>query len=131
MDKGTIIIKETYGYKKDVNKMDTSKIKDYITTVTLAALPVIVAYQAQIGAYVPVEYALIFTLVIGIASQLSANARVKEAFNDTSAGIDEGQAKLAELQAKLVEAQTTIDAKQAEIEKVVGLKEMTEEPVLD
>ena len=112
-------------------ELNTLKVKDYATTLLFAAVPVIIAYQAEIGKYVPVEYALLFTIGMGILSQVAANKRVKEAYADTSAGIDEGQAKLAELQAKLVEAQTTIDAKQAEIEKVVGLKEMTEEPVLD
>ena len=99
--------------------METAKIKDYITTLMLAAIPVIVAYQAQIGAYVPVEYALGFTIIIGIASQLTANARVKEAYQDTSAAVDEGQDKLLELQNKLAEVQAEIDAGQAKVEEVV------------
>lgn len=111
--------------------MEKAKIKDYITTVTLAAIPVIVAYQAQIGAYIPVEYALIFTLIIGVLSQLTANTRVKEAYQDTSAGIDMAQGTIQKYVNQIEALQAEVDAKQAEIEKVAGLKQMTEQPIMD
>ena len=104
--------------------MDKTKIKDYATTLALAAIPVIVAYQGEIGKIVPIEYALGFTILIGIASQLTANVRVKEAYQDTSAGLDVAQDEVQKYLDKIAELQTEIDAKQAEVDKVAGLKEL-------
>ena len=105
------------------------KIKDYLSTLAFAAVPVIITYQAQIGAYVPVEYALLFTLGIGTLSQIAANARVKDAVAVVSGDVDEGQARIEEYIAKVAELQAQIDAKQLEVEQVTGLKAMTEEPM--
>ena len=107
------------------------KIKDYLTTLALAAVPIIITYQAQIGAYVPVEYALIFTIAIGTLSQIAANSRVKDAVAQVSGDVDKGQSIIEEYIAKVAELQAEVDAKQAEIEKVAGLKTMTEEPVME
>jgi hypothetical protein len=109
--------------------MDKAKIKDYATTLAFAAVPVIIAYQAQIGAYVPVEYALLFTIAMGILSQLTADKRVKEAFADTSAGVDIAQAKVQEYQDMIANLQAEIDERQAVVDKVVGIRELTEAPV--
>ena len=108
---------------------DKAKIKDYISTLALAAIPVIVSYQAEIGAYIPVEYTLLFTIGIGVLSQLMADKRVKEAFEDTSAGLDVAQAKVQEYQDMVANLQSEIDERQAIVDKVVGIRQMTEEPV--
>jgi hypothetical protein len=109
----------------------TPKIKDYVTTLLFAAVPVIIAYQAQIGAYIPVEYALLFTIGMGILSQIAANKRTEIAqatviVNDKIVQandiIDDNQAKLELLQAE-------IDAKQEEIKRIAGLRRLVEEPV--
>ena len=105
------------------------KIKDYATTLLFAAVPVVIAYQAEIGAYVPVEYALIFTIGMGILSQLAGNARVKEAYEDTSAAVDTAQAKVQEYQDMVANLQKEIDERQALIDTVTGIREMTEAPV--
>ncbi len=105
----------------------TPKIKDYLTTLALAAIPVIITYQAEIGKYVPVEYALVFTIGIGILSQVASNSRVKEAYNDTSAGIDTAQATLQEYQDKIAALQLQVDEKQAEVDKTVGTTEIAED----
>lgn len=109
--------------------MDMAKIKDYATTVALAAIPVIVAYQAEIGKYVPVEYALVFTIGVGILSQLMTNARVKEAYEDTSAGVDVAQAKAQEYLDMIAKLQAEIDERQALVDQVTGIREMVEAPV--
>ena len=111
--------------------MDKEKIKDYVTTLALAAVPVIVAYQAQIGTYIPPEYALIFTIAIGILSQLTADKRVQAAYEDTSAGIDIAQAKAQEYMELVAKLQMEIDERQAVVDKVVGIKDPIETPVLD
>ena len=109
--------------------MDKAKIKDYATTLALAAIPVVIAYQAEIGKYVPVEYALLFTLGMGILSQLMGNARVKEAYADTSSGLDIAQAKMQEYQDMVANLQKEIDERQALINKVAGLKELDQAPI--
>jgi len=87
-----------------------AKIKDYLTTIAFAAVPVIIAYQAEIGKYVPMEYALMFTIGMGILSQLAANKRVeiaaattevKGVILDTNEIIDEKQAQIDMLQKEL------------------------------
>lgn len=105
------------------------KIKDYATTLLFAAVPVVIAYQAEIGAYIPVEYALLFTIGMGILSQLAGNARVKEAYEDTSAAVDTAQAKVQEYQDMVANLQKEIDERQALIDTVTGIREMTEAPV--
>ena len=100
--------------------MDKAKIKDYATTVALAAIPVIITYQAQIGAYVPVEYALAFTITMGIISQLVTNERVRVAFEDTSAAVDGGQAEVQKYVEKIAELQAQIDAGQEKVEDVMN-----------
>jgi hypothetical protein len=107
----------------------TPKLKDYATTIALAAIPVIVAYQAEIGKVIPVEYALVFTLGIGVLSQLMTNSRVKEAYVDTSAGLDVAQTEAQKYLDKIAELQAEIDAKQAEVDKVAGLKELDNAPM--
>lgn len=105
-------------------EFDKAKIKDYGTTIAFAAIPVIIAYQAEIGKYVPVEYALVFTLGMGILSQLMADKRVKEAVIESSAKVDEGQAELQKYLDMIADLNRKVDEKQAEIEKVAGLKEL-------
>ena len=112
-------------------EFDKAKIKDYTTTLALASIPVIISYQAEIGKYVPVEYALIFTIAMGILSQLAGNARVKEAFEDTSAGLDVAQAKVQEYEDLVSKLQKEIDERQLLIERVAGLKEMDQAPVME
>ena len=107
----------------------TPKIKDYITTLALAAVPVIIAYQSQIGQHVPVEYALVFTIGMGILSQVVTNKRVQTAYTDTSVVLDEAQGKVQEYQDLVSNLQTEIDERQVLIEQVTGIREMTEEPV--
>lgn len=99
--------------------MDKAKIKDYITTFALAVVPVLIAYQSQIGQYVPVEYALAFTIIMGILSQVVTNDRVRIAFEDTSSAVDAGQDKVAELQATVASLQAQIDAGQEKVEDVM------------
>lgn len=111
--------------------MDKLKIKDYATTLALSAIPVIVAYQAEIGKYIPVEYALIFTLGIGVLSQVMANKRVKVAYADTSAGLDIAQAKALEYQAMVIKLQEEIDQRQALVDTVAGLKKLDNAPIED
>ena len=112
-------------------EFDKAKIKDYATTLALASIPVIISYQAEIGNYVPVEYALLFTIGIGILSQLATNARVKEAFEDTSAGLDVAQAKVQEYEDLVSKLQKEIDERQLLIERVAGLKEMDQAPIME
>lgn len=100
-------------------KMDQTKLKDYITTLALAAIPVIVTYQGEIGQHVPVEYALLFTIGIGVLSQLTANTRVKEAYKDTSYAINKTQSKVQEYQDLLTRLQTEIDERQALVDQMV------------
>lgn len=99
--------------------MDKQKIKDYITTVALAIVPVLIAYQSQIGQYVPVEYALAFTITMGVISQLVTNERVRVAYEDTSAAVDQGQAGVQQYIEKINELQSQIDAGQETIEDVM------------
>lgn len=105
------------------------KIKDYATTLLFAAVPVVIAYQAEIGKFVPVEYALLFTIGVGVLSQLVADKRVKVAYEDTSATIDMAQAKVQEYQDMVAKLQSDIDERQALIDTVTGIREMTEAPV--
>jgi fructoselysine-6-P-deglycase FrlB-like protein len=105
------------------------KVKDYATTIALAAIPVVIAYQAEIGKYIPVEYALLFTIGMGILSQLAGNARVKEAYQDTSAGIDTAQAKAQEYQDMIAKLQSEIDERQALVDAVITPSTPIEEPV--
>jgi hypothetical protein len=81
-----------------------ANVKDYITTIAFAAVPVILTYQAEIGRYVPMEYALIFTIGMGLLSQLAANKRVEIAQATT------------DVKGVIVETNTLIDEKQAQIE---------------
>lgn len=111
--------------------MDMHRIKDYATTLALASIPVIVAYQAEIGKYVPIEYALLFTIGMGILSQLTADKRVKEAVVKTNKYVDVAQEEVKvatnEVQQyiELVEKlQKEVDEKQAEINRVAALKEL-------
>lgn len=99
--------------------MDKQKIKDYITTVALAAIPVIIAYQQQIGSYIPVEYALAFTIIMGVISQLVTNERVKVAYEDTTVAIDQGQAEIQKYVEKINELQAQIDAGQENVEDIM------------
>ena len=112
-------------------ELNTLKVKDYATTLLFAAVPVIIAYQAEIGKYVPVEYALLFTIGMGILSQVAANKRVKEAYQDTSAGIDVAQGAIQTYLDKIAALQAEVDAKQAEVDQVVGLKELDNAPIMD
>src|SRR5574343_182963 len=105
------------------------KIKDYATTLLFAAVPVVIAYQAEIGKFVPVEYALLFTIGVGILSQLMADKRVKVAYEDTNVVIDTAQAKVQEYQDMVANLQKEIDERQALIDTVTGIREMTEAPV--
>jgi hypothetical protein len=109
--------------------MDKAKIKDYATTIALSAIPVIIAYQAEIGKYVPVEYALLFTLGIGVLSQVMTNKRVQEAYADTSSGLDVAQEKVQEYQDLVANLQKEIDERQVLIDKVAGLKALDEAPI--
>lgn len=59
--------------------MRTIKLEDYLTTIFLMAIPVIVALQDQIMLYVPPEYAIVATIIFGILSQVVANMRVADA----------------------------------------------------
>ena len=111
--------------------IDRMKFKDYITTVALAAVPVILTYQAEIGKFVPMEYALIFTLAMGVLSQLATESRVKEAYKDTSAVVDEAQIKMQEYQDMVAKLQTEIDERQKIINTVVALKELDNAPVIE
>lgn len=111
--------------------MDKAKIKDYVTTFMLASIPVIVTYQAEIGKHVPVEYALLFTIGIGILSQLTADKRVKESVVKANEYLDTAQEEVKtatnEVDAylkQIEELQKTVDEKQAEISRVAGLKEL-------
>jgi len=106
------------------------KIKDYATTIAFAALPVIIAYQAEIGKYVPVEYALAFTLGMGILSQVAANKRVEVAqattkvegvIVDTNELIDAKQMQIDLLQVKVREYQ--------ELATVASLKALDNAPI--
>jgi hypothetical protein len=119
-------------------EFDQAKLKDYITTVAFAAVPVILTYQAEIGKYIPMEYALIFTITMGILSQVAANKRTEIAqattivngkIVQTNEIIDEGQAEVQLMQNQLAELQRQIDEKQIEINKVMGIREMVEAPV--
>lgn len=109
---------------------DSHKIKDYITTLALASIPVIITYQVEIGKHIPVEYALMFTIVMGVLSQLATEKRVKVAYDDTSKTVDEAQAKMLEYQEMVAKLQGEIDERQQIIATVTGLKEMTEAPVV-
>ena len=112
-------------------EFDKARIKDYATTLALAAIPVIVTYQAEIGKHVPVEYALMFTIVIGILSQLTADKRVKAAVVKANEYLDTVQEETAtatnEVEAyikQIKELQEEIDKKQEEVNRVAGLKEL-------
>lgn len=111
--------------------LDKTKIKDYITTLALASVPVIITYQAEIGKHVPIEYALVFTIAMGILSQLATESRVKVAYEDTSKTIDEAQAKMQEYQDMVAKLQSEIDERQQIITAVTGLKEITEDVMSD
>lgn len=91
--------------------MDKAKIKDYATTLALAAIPVIIAYQAEIGKYVPVEYALAFTILMGILSQWATNNRVKiaEATMPINQAIDKAQEEVEEVSQKIDEVQEKVE----------------------
>ena len=99
--------------------MDKQKIKDYITTVALAIVPVLISYQSQIGQYVPVEYALAFTITMGVISQLVTNERVRVAYEDTSTAVDQGQSDVQQYIEKINELQAQIDAGQEKVEDVM------------
>lgn len=105
-------------------KFDKDKLKDYASTLAFAAVPVVIAYQAEIGRYVPVEYALLFTIGMAILSQLMADKRVKAAVVESSAKLDEGQAEVQKYLDMIAELNQKIDEKQAEIARVAGLKEL-------
>lgn len=100
--------------------MDKTKIKDYITTAALAVVPVLIAYQSQIGQYIPVEYALAFTITMGVISQLVTNERVRVAYEDTTAAVDGGQAEVQKYIEKIAELQAQVDAGQDKVEDVMN-----------
>ena len=101
---------------------DTSKVKDYITTGALALVPVLISYQSQIGQYVPVEYALLFTIAMGVISQLVTNERVRLAYEDTSVAVDQGQVEVQKYIDQIESLQSQIDEKQLEIDESPAMK---------
>lgn len=85
--------------------MDKAKIKDYITTIAFFGVSSVVAYQAAIMAYVPIEYSLAALVGFGILSQVAADSRVKAKALETQADIDKAQALIALANAKVDELQ--------------------------
>lgn len=55
------------------------QILDYLTTLLLASIPVILVAQPQILAAIPAQYTILATIGFAILSQLAANDRVKAA----------------------------------------------------
>ena len=102
------------------------QIGDYLTTVMLAAIPIVVANQDAIGKMVPVEYVLLFTIGMGVLSQLAANARVQKAKADVVGNVDLINAAIDDKQAKLAELQGELDKYQEVAAKVVA-----DEPIAD
>jgi len=56
--------------------MDEAKIFDYITTILLTLIPVILVYQDQILAQIPASYKLVVIIIFAALSQYAANRRV-------------------------------------------------------
>ena len=80
--------------------MDKAKIKDYLTTIAFFGVSSVVAYQAQLMNYVPIEYSMMALIGFGILSQVAADARVKAKVAEAQAQIDEAQVKIAEHKAE-------------------------------
>ena len=99
--------------------MDKAKIKDYLTTIAFFGVSSIVAYQAQIMNYVPIEYSLTALIGFGILSQIAADARVKAKVAEAQADIDAAQATIAEHKAEAEEAYNNVNAKVDDIQAKV------------
>jgi hypothetical protein len=97
--------------------MDKAKILDYGTSLLFFGVAAIVAYQAQIMAYVPAEYSLLGLIIFGVLSQVVADARVKAKAYEFSAYIDDAQNKADEYQKLYEKANMKIDELQSKIEE--------------
>lgn len=93
------------------------QVATYLTTIGLVAIPVIVAYQTQIIAMVPTQYAVAAAVVIGILAQAASGARVRAAKDRLFGVVDDGQEQLTQAQIKIAELQGQVDAAQAKIDE--------------
>jgi len=99
-----------------------AQIIDWLTTLGLAAIPIIITYQAQIMGIVPPAYTILAVIAFGALSQAASGARVRAAKERVFGIVDDSQEELTKYQHKLEELQRQIDAKQKEVEIVTGLQ---------
>lgn len=99
--------------------MDIAKIKDYATTIAFFGISSVVAYQASIMQYVPIEYSLIALVGFGMLSQIAADARVKAKVSEAQAEIDEAQLTIAAHKAEVEEVYKQVNAKVDEVQEQV------------
>lgn len=92
--------------------MVNKTLADYVTTIMLAAIPIIVACQDQIGVYIPTEYTLIFTVVMAILSQLASNSRVTQAVSDMGSVIDAIQEYVSQIIGTITSVSDAVDTVQ-------------------
>lgn len=59
--------------------MDNAKLIDYITSLLMFLVPVVIGLQPQVMAAIPAEYTIIAAAFFAILSQWAANRRVREA----------------------------------------------------
>ena len=101
--------------------MDKAKIKDYLTTIAFFAVSSVVAYQANIMQYVPIEYSLMALVGFGILSQVAAYARVKAKVAEAQEEIDAAQAEIAvhkeEVEAAYEQVNQKVDEVQVKVEE--------------
>jgi len=109
--------------KGNINRQ---QITQWLTTGLLAMVPIVVAYQSDIMAQIPPQYAVIAAIGFAALVQAASGARVRAAKDRVFGLVDEGQAQLAEaekkvdrLNAQLEEAQAKIDAAQPVVDPVV------------
>lgn len=105
-------------------EFDKEKIKDYATTGLLMLGAALVAYQPQVLAHVPAEYSLVAVIILGMISQITADQRAKVKIQEGLDAVDEVQAEVAKYEVVVADLQKEVDEKQAEIERVAGLKEL-------
>ena len=99
--------------------MDKAKIKDYLTTLAFFGVSSVVAYQAQLMNYVPIEYSMMALIGFGILSQVAADARVKEKVAEAQAEIDQAQITIAAHKEEVEEAYNRVNAKVDEVQTKV------------
>ena len=99
--------------------MDKAKIKDYITTLAFFGVSSVVAYQAQLMNYVPIEYSMIALIGFGILSQVAADQRVKAKVAEAQEEIDAAQAQIEAHKAEVEAAYAQVNAKVDEVQEQV------------